>query len=61
MTTYIGHLEMMEGEDLSLDRDGRKHVINSGVSGISAIGLKFLKDLTILMLLSIEVEALRLQ
>ena len=31
---------------------------NSGVSGISAIGFNFLKDLTIQTLLSIEVEVI---
>ena len=38
--------------------DGRKRAINSGVSGISAIGFNFLKDLTIRMLLSIDVEVI---
>ena len=38
------------------DGDGRKGVIKSGVSGISAIGFNFLKVLTVRMLLSIEFE-----
>jgi len=38
--------------------DGRKRVINSRVSGISAIGFNFLKDLTIRTLLSIDVEVI---
>jgi len=33
-------------------------VINSGVSGISAFGFNFFKDLTIRTLLSIEVEVI---
>ena len=38
--------------------DSRKHVTNSGVSGISAIGFNFLKYLTIRTLLSIYVEVI---
>ena len=37
---------------------GLKRVTNSGVSGISAIGFNFLKDLTIQTFLSIEVEVI---